>query len=182
MEEAELRWLEALRSRNEEAVRRLVVTFGEPLRRYLAAMLRSPADGEDLAQEVFLRFLDGLDRFRGEASVKTYLFTIAHNLALNHLASSARAHEVFPGEVPDGPSGSAGPSHEVLAGERAEALRSALALLPPQQRSVVVLRTWQDLSFKEIGSTMGLAEGTVKAHYFFALRNLRRQMEAAHDA
>jgi len=181
MEEAGVRWLEALKSRDEEAVRRLVSTYGEPLRRYLTAMLRNPADGEDLAQEVFLRFLDGLGGFRGEASVKTYLFTIAHNLALNHLSSSARTHEVFPGEVPDGPSREAGPGHEVQAGERAEALRLALSRLPPQQRSVVVLRTWQDLSFKEIASAMGLAEGTAKAHYFFALRNLRKRLEAGHE-
>ena len=177
MREDQERWLEALKARQEEAIRQLVREFGEPLRRYCSAMVRSPADGEDLAQEALVRFVGAVDAFRGEASVKTYLFRIAHNLALNHLASSAVVHEELPGEIREGPSPAASPLHAAQSQEEGRMLREALARLPPQQRAVVALRTWQDLSFKEIGAVMGLAEGTAKAHYFFALRNLRRQLE-----
>ncbi len=113
--------------------------------------------------------------------MKTSLFRIAHNLALNHLASSARTHELYSGELPDRASAGPSPSHALHVEERSAALRRVLSDLPPQQRSVVVLRTWQDLSFKEIASAMGLAEGTVKAHYFFALRNLRKRLEPGHE-
>lgn len=181
MQEDAAKWLEQLKAGDEGAISELVRSHAEPLRRYLTAMVRSPADGEDLAQEAFIRFLGSLATFRGDASVKTYLFRIAHNLALNHLASAPRTHEVFPEEFPDRPSSSPSPHQEVHRGERSHLLKEALEGLPPQQRSVVILRTWQDLSFREIGAVLSLAEGTVKAHYFFALKNLRKRLEVAHD-
>jgi RNA polymerase sigma-70 factor (ECF subfamily) len=183
MTEDTAKWLEALRRKDESTVGELVRTYGEPLKRYLSAMVRNHSDGEELAQETLIRFLDGLRSFRGEASIKTYLFKIAHNLALNHLASSARVHEVFPGDLPEAQPTDADHAQDLVqAGERARMLRMALMQLPPQQRSVVALRTWQDLSFKEIAGVLSLAEGTVKAHYFFGLRNLRKTLEAPHDS
>ena len=181
MEEDRDAWLDRLRGRDEDSVRELIRTFAGPLRRYLTSMLRNPADGEELAQETFVRFMEGLSAFRGEASVKTYLFRIAHNLALNRLASAASVHEVFPGELPEARTAADAPHHAVLLEEEGERLRKAVSLLPPQQRSVVVLRTWQDLSFKEIAEALSVAEGTAKAHYFFALRNLRKHLEGGHD-
>lgn len=181
MPEDAAKWLERLKAGDESAISELVRSHAEPLRRYLAAMVRSRGDGEDLAQEAFIRLLGSLGTFRGDASVKTYLFRIAHNLALNHLASAPRTYEVYPEEFPDRPSLSPSPHQETHQGEQGRLLREALAGLPPQQRAVVMLRTWQDLSFKEIGAVLSLAEGTVKAHYFFALKNLRKRLEVTHD-
>jgi len=182
MAEAGQRWQEQLRARDPEAVRKLWEEFSGPLRRFLAGMLRHPADAEDLAQEALVRFLAHVHEFRGEASVKSYLFQIAHNLALNHLATAATKREVFPGEVPDRVAeGAESPAEAAARQEDGERLRAAVALLPPQQRAVVLLRTWEDLSFREVGTALGLAEGTAKAHYFFALRNLRKHLEVRHD-
>lgn len=181
MEEARDGWLDRLRARDEEAVRELVRTFSGPLRRYLTNMLRNPADGEEMAQEALVRFVEGLPAFRGEASVKTYLFRIAHNLALNRIASAQSVHEVLPGELPEPRAEEDAPHRALLLEEAGEKLRRAVSLLPPQQRSVVILRTWQDLSFREVAQVLGMAEGTAKAHYFFALRNLRRYLEGRDD-
>jgi RNA polymerase sigma-70 factor, ECF subfamily len=177
MPEDQQAWVAQLKARDEGAVRELVRSYGGPLVRFLTGMLGSPADAEDLAQETFVRLVEHVGDFRGEASLKTYLFKIAHNLALNHLASAAHRYEVMPEEMPDRPSSAPGPTQLVSASEDAERVRALLPGLPPQQRAVVVLRVWQDLSFKEIASALSLAEGTAKAHYFFALRNLRRMME-----
>lgn len=175
-------WLRALKSGEMGAVEEFVRKHAEPLRRYLAVMLRSEADAEDLAQETFLRLVNSLGAFRGDASVKTYLYRIAHNLALNHLASSSKVHEVFPEELPDRPSEAPSPQRLAYGKEMDAMVRGALASLPPQQRAVVALRIWQDLSFKEIAGVLSLAEGTVKAHYFFALRNLRKRLEEVREA
>lgn len=182
MAEADRRWEEELRRRDPEAVRRLWEEFSAPLRRFLAGMLRHPADAEDLSQETLVRFLAHAQEFRGESSVKAYLFQIAHNLALNHLASAPSRREVFPGELPEGHPGSAAdPADSASREEEGARLRAAVALLPPQQRAVVLLRAWEDLSFREVGAALGLAEGTAKAHYFFALRNLRKHLEVRHE-
>jgi RNA polymerase sigma-70 factor (ECF subfamily) len=177
MPEDQSAWVEQLKAGNEEAVRELVRSYGGALVRFLTGMTASAAEAEDLAQEALIRLLEHAGEFRGESSLKTYLFRIAHNLALNHLASPSRRHEVFPEEMPDQPSASPPPLKQVEASEDAERLRAAMTRLPPQQRAVVMLRTWQDLSFREIASALSLAEGTAKAHYFFALKNLRRLME-----
>jgi RNA polymerase sigma-70 factor (ECF subfamily) len=174
-------WLKALRSKDKEAVEEFVRRHGQPLRRYLAAMVRSEAEAEDLAQEAFLRLLDSLPSFRGDSSLKTYLYRIAHNLALNHLASPPRTREIHSDPLPDRPSEAPSPQTRAAGSELHALLRGAVATLPPQQRAVVVLRNWQELSFKEIAQVLSLAEGTVKAHYFFALRNLRKRLEAAHE-
>ncbi len=179
MPEDEAAWVEQLKAGDEEAVRELVRTHGGALVRFLGGMTGGAAEAEDLAQEALIRLLEHAGEFRGESSLKTYLFRIAHNLALNFLASAPRRHEVFPEEMPDRPSAEPAPAQQVEASEEAERLRSAMARLPPQQRAVVMLRTWQGLSFKEIASALSLAEGTAKAHYFFALKNMRRLMEAA---
>jgi RNA polymerase sigma-70 factor, ECF subfamily len=182
MAEAEEEWLERLRKRDQDAFKELVARFAGPIKRYLTGMLRNPADGEELAQETFLRFLGGLSSFRGDSSVKTYLFRIAHNLALNHIASAASQHEIPMGGMPPEQPAHESPHRRAQASEESELLLRAVGLLPPQQRSVVLLRTWHDLPFKEIAQALSLAEGTVKAHYFFALRNLRRHLEESHDS
>ncbi|MGC8762348.1 MAG: RNA polymerase sigma factor [Acidobacteriota bacterium] len=169
-------WREPLQRGDGQAFRDFVREVGPSLRRYLETVVRSPAEAEELAQEAFLRLVQSLGGFRGECSVRSFLFRIAHNLALNHLASaSARREEA--GEVPDRPSADPSPQVRLLQEERSLHLRRLLSALPPQQRAVVALRTWEDLSFKEIAAVLGLAEGTAKAHYFFALRNLRRRLE-----
>lgn len=179
MPEDEAAWVKQLKAGDEEAVRELVRSYGGALVRFLGAMTGGAAEAEDLAQEALIRLWEHAGEFRGESSVKTYLFRIAHNLALNYLASAPQRYEVFPKEMPDRPSAAPPPVKQVEASEDAERLRSALVRLPPQQRAVVILRTWQDLSFKEIATALSLAEGTAKAHYFFALKNMRRLMEAA---
>ncbi|MFZ5984861.1 MAG: RNA polymerase sigma factor [Acidobacteriota bacterium] len=173
-------WLESLKNGDEGAFRELVKGFAGPLKRYLSGLLRDPAEAEDLTQETFLRFAQSLSDFRGDCSVRSYLYRIAHNLALNHLASaSARREEV--GDPPDGASPSLSPQAQALQKQRAESLRRALLSLPPQQRAVVILKTWEDLTFREIAGVLSVAEGTAKAHYFFALRNLRGRLEASHE-
>lgn len=182
MTEAGDLWLERVRRRDPEAVGELWAQHVGPLTRFLEGLLHHPAEAEDLAREALLRFWARLDHFRGEASVKTFLFQIAHNLALNHLSSAATRRETFPGELPDRSDPAPGPADLLERGEESARLRSALRGLPPQQRAVVMLRTWEDLSFKEVAAVLGLAEGTAKAHYFFALRNLRKRLEARHDS
>lgn len=181
MQEAKDPWVIRLRARDADALEEMVRAYSGPLRRYLTGMVRNPSDGEELAQETLLRFLENLDSFRGESSVKTFLFRIAHNLALNRMTSAASQHEVFPGDLPEETKAGASPQRDYQREEAASAVRRALALLPPQQRSVVILRNWEDLTFKEIARVLSLAEGTAKAHYFFALRNLRRHMESSHE-
>jgi len=182
MTEVESQWLKRLRKGEEGATRELVEAYASSLRRYLVSMLKNPQDAEELSQDVLLHFLKGLASFRGECSIKTYLFRIAHNLALNHLSSATARYETLPGELSPVAAGGESPHSAVQSGERVEALRKALTGLPPQQRAVVTLKTWLDFTFKEIASVLSLKEGTVKAHYFFGIRSLKKLMEVIDES
>ena len=174
-------WLARLKARDEEALQRLFGEYSSPLGRYLTGMVRDSAAAEDLVQETFIRFLDHLESFRGEASTKSYLYKIATNLALNHLNSAKVRYETHPETLPEQGSGSLSPSDRAEQSQEASHLRSILATLPPQQKAVVVLKTWEERTFREIASILGIAEGTAKAHYFFALKGLRKRMEAGNE-
>ncbi len=182
MAEAKDPWLDDIKAKRQDALEAFVRAHTAPLVRYLAGMVRNRADAEELAQETFLRFATSLDSFRGDCSTRSFLFRIGHNLALNHLASATVQREILTGEVPEGRNPGRSPDSDTLEEERTIRLRRVLKTLPTQQRSVVILRTWLDLSFREIAEVLSLAEGTVKAHYFFGLRNLRKTLEVSYDA
>ena len=130
-------------------------------------------DASDLTQDVFLRAYKGLQSFRGQASVKTWLYRIGVNVCLNRLSSrkpdsepiDARQHVDTRTESP---------SERVLRGERAGRVRQAIAELPPRQRAALILRIYQEMSHQEIAAVLGSSVGAVKANVFHALQNLKR--------
>jgi len=135
----------------------------------------NPADAEDLAQEVFLRAYRGLSGFRGEASLSTWIYRIAVNVCLNWISSRKRRVEELPADLADpGPS----PMERLGRKETSEAVQTAVSRLPERQRMTLVLRVYQELSHKEIGDIMDCPVGTAKANFFFALKNLRKYLEA----
>jgi RNA polymerase sigma-70 factor (ECF subfamily) len=136
------------------------------------------ADAEDLAQEVFLRAYRGLPGFRAEASFSTWVYRIAVNVCLNWVSSRKRDdHELPPDLVDPGPS----PVEQLSRREASAAVRRAVGKLPGKQRLTLVLRVYQELSHKEIAEVMGCPVGTAKANFFFALKNLRKQLQSESD-
>ena len=132
-------------------------------------------DASDLAQEVFIRAFRGLPRFRGRSAFSTWLYTIGTNVCLNR-ASTRR-----PGTEPFDPSRhadatAADPIGGLLASERREQVRAAVARLPRRQREVLTLRVYHELPHREIARMLGSSVGAVKANFFHALANLRNRL------
>ncbi len=132
-------------------------------------------DASDLAQEVFLRAFRGLNRFKGDASLATWLYRIAVNVSLNRVTAKslptepleAREH-VQHGE-PD-------PAESVLRAERSRRVRAAIARLPRKQRVTLILRVYHDMPHQQIAAIVGTSVGAVKANFFHALRNLKKAL------
>jgi len=130
-------------------------------------------DASDLSQEVFLRAYRGLQSFRGQASVGTWLHRIGVNVCLNRVSVKkpdsepidARQHVDTRTESP---------SERVLRGERADRVRRAVVMLPPRQRAALILRVYQEMTHQEIADVLGSSVGAVKANVFHALQNLKR--------
>lgn len=130
-------------------------------------------DASDVAQEVFLRAYRGLKNFKGSASLATWLYRIGVNAALNRLSSREPGAESLEeaGPIADG---EPDPARRLLARERAERVRAAIARLPRKQRATLILRVYHDLPHQQIADIVGSSVGAVKANFFHALRNLKR--------
>jgi RNA polymerase sigma-70 factor (ECF subfamily) len=151
------------RDRNE--VRHLYEVHGRALLAYACAFLHDPSEAEDVLHQVFLQLLrDGRTRIESPG----YLFRAVRNRVLNHLRG--RSREV---RLDDGPNGSAlwleSPSHST---ETALALQSALRTLPEEQREVIVLRVWGQLTFEEVAAVVGVSVNTAASRYRYGLAKL----------
>jgi RNA polymerase sigma-70 factor (ECF subfamily) len=144
----------------------------------------------DLSQEVFLKVFRTIHRFRGQSSLRTWIYRIAINQARNrhrfwrrrHRADqvSLDAHVAAHGEFLS--AGTARPDQVLAQKELAERLQRALDQLPFDQRTAIVLREVDGLSYEEIAFSLGVAVGTVKSRLTRARQALRLELREARTA
>ena len=155
-----------------------------PIHSFLCRLTGDRARAEDLLQDTFLRVVKGAGAWEPRAAVRTWLFTIARNLA----ADEARRRVFRDAEPLDAPRpGAAALGDRVADGSRAPddaagdallrpRLEAALASLPAEQREVFLLREHAGLSFPEIAEATGANENTVKSRLRYALLALRDRL------
>lgn len=139
------------------------------LARWLA---RSHEDAEDIVQESFLRAYSGYDGFRG-GDPKAWLLAVVRNTAMTWLKKNrnpAMQHEL----VMDARDPNTGPEGLVLKAADREKVRGALEQLPVEFREVVVLREFEELSYREIATISGVPLGTVMSRLSRGREWLRR--------
>jgi RNA polymerase sigma-70 factor, ECF subfamily len=144
----------------------------------------------DLSQEVFLRIFCTIHSFRGQSSLRTWIYRIAVNQARNrhrfwrrrHRADqvSLDEHVAAHGELLSGGQGT--PDRILAQKELAERLQTALDRLPFDQRTAIVLREVDGLSYEEIAFSLGVAIGTVKSRLTRARQALRLELREARTA
>jgi RNA polymerase sigma-70 factor (ECF subfamily) len=143
-------------------------------------------DASDLAQDVFIRAYRGLGKFKGEASLGTWLYRIAVNVCLNKVGAKTPKPDALDPLLAanDERIAATGESADaaILRGERAGQVRAAIAKLPRKQRATLILRVYHELPHEEIAGILGSSVGAVKANFFHALNNLKKLMlEAGND-
>jgi RNA polymerase sigma-70 factor (ECF subfamily) len=130
-------------------------------------------DASDLSQEAFVRAWRGLKNFKGQAALSTWLYRIAVNACLNKVSGrKAETEPIESDRFEDTRIENAG--DRLLRGERAAAVRKAIAALPEKQRATLILRTYHEMSHQEIADVLGSSVGAVKANFFHALGNLKK--------
>ena len=135
-------------------------------------------DAEDLSQEVFMKVFTAIKDFRGEAKLSSWLYRIAMNTCIDktrrkHLKLVDIDEKVYEQATP-------GKNPEQLVQDRAtqDQIEQALQKLPPRQRSIFVMRHYNELMLREIAETLGISEGTVKAQLFRAIQRLQKELGA----
>ena len=157
------------------AFRVLVERYEDEIGATVAAMLGPSAEVDDVAQEVFIRFYQTLDRFRGEASVKTYLKRIAINRALDVLRRRKRnlARFFSRDDAAPPPEPVVDAAGAIDARERQRLVQRAIQTLPPKHRAVVLLRMIDGYSTEETAELLGVPYGTVLSRLSRALATLK---------
>ncbi len=158
----------------ERAFAELVRRHGPALAAFVGGFVPEPEARDDLVQETFLRVYRGLDRFDvgGAARFRTYLFTVGRNAALDHLRQRGRRPEQPLGEV-ERRSPTLGPVGEAIRRQGRDEVRAALARLPEEDRTAVVLRYYEDAAFEAIGEVLGATPAAAKQRTWRALKRLR---------
>lgn len=157
----------------------LVLRYQARIVNYASALVRDAGVAEDVAQETFVRAWRGLDGFRGESAFKTWLYRIASNVARTHVDRRGRQARLADRSLDDGDealqaadAASGAPDAETAFVTR-EAIDRALAELPEELRTALVLRDVEGLDYKEIAGVTGAPLGTVESRIFRARRRMR---------
>ena len=136
-------------------------------------MLKSPAEAEDIVQEVFLSLWQsraGLDKINDP---EAYLFTITHNAIYTHLRKASRNEQLLNAILYYIAQKQNTTEQTVAAHEADKLIREAVQQLSPQQRTVFELRKQEGLSYDEIAERMHISRNTVRNHLAVAVKTMR---------
>ncbi len=174
----------ALREGSESAYEVLIQRFQTPVYNLVYRLVSDPSDTADIVQEVFLKIFRNLPQFRGQSSLKTWIYRIAVNEAYNHRRwfSRHRRQEVgLEMDESEGPDYSEtladhgrSPLDVVLSHETCALIEQALHTINPSFRAAVVLRDVEDLSYDEIAEVLQVNLGTVKSRILRGREALRK--------
>ena len=159
----------------QRAATLLVERHATAVARFVAS-IGAQDDVDEVVQDTFVRAFASLDGFRGESSLRTWLFTIARRLVLDRRRAARRRGEQV--EVHENDAATEYDSLDgVVAAETQRRLLSALEKLSPTQREVFVLRVSEGMSYAEIADTVGTTEGAARVHYHNAMRTIKELLD-----
>ena len=170
-ERTDLDLIERWKAGEQRAATLLVDRHAPAVARFLAS-IGARTDVDELVQDTFVRAFASLDAFRGDSSLRTWLFTIARRLLLDRRRSARRRGEQL--EVQEGDATTEYDALDgVVADETQGRLRRAMERLTTTQREVFVLRVNEGMSYKEIADAVGTTEGAARVHYHNAMRAIK---------
>jgi RNA polymerase sigma-70 factor (ECF subfamily) len=182
----DLRLVESLRAGSERAYEELLTRFQQPVYTLAARLLNDPSGACDVVQEVFLKVFRNIGNFRGQSTLKTWIYRITVNEAHNARRWFFR-HRRREVELDGGPEetrnwkeilsdSSRSPFDVASDRERHVMIEAALERMNPIFRDAVVLRDITDLSYEEIAGILGVTLGTVKSRILRGREALREEL------
>ena len=180
----------ALSQGTEDAYEVLIQRYQQPVYSLVCRLMNDPADAPDIVQEVFLKVFRNIGAFRGNSSLKTWIYRIAVNEAYNHRRWFCRhqRQEVALGADEGAPNYAGGmtdpgrsPFDQAADRETRALVEQALEKLNPKFRAAVVLRDIEDLNYEDIATVLDVSLGTVKSRIMRGREALRKILEGRLD-
>ena len=187
--ESDLSLVERVQRGEKSAFDVLVLRYQHKVLKLVMRYIRDSMEAEDVAQEAFIKAYRALPGFRGDSAFYTWLYRIAINTAKNALVSSKRRPIDYSldlqdpdqfelqARLKDGET----PEHLVLTEEIRETVNGAMAELPEDLKTAIVLREIDGLSYEEIAAAMDCPVGTVRSRIFRAREAIDRKLRPIFD-
>jgi len=175
-----------LRRGDLDALSELIARYQNRLYRYLLRIVRQPAEAEDLFQQTWLKVVEKIGAFDAGRNFDAWLFTLARNLAIDHLRrvrpqsldeplDDSRHGETMADRIP---SRDDTPLEQALAAERRIAIGDAMAALPLIYREVLTLRFEEEMKIEDIAQVTAVPLSTAKSRLRRSLEQLRGALDA----
>jgi len=186
---AEMRLIARLKTRDLAAFEELVSAFERPVYSVCFRLLGDAEEARDVAQETFIRIYNSVASFRGESGLKTWIYRIAINQAINQKRWWRRRHRdetvslelsrsgsemTIEGSLP---SRGASPEQQAISSERNLRIMRALNEIKTEFRVALMLREIEEFSYEEIAETLSISVGTVKSRIARGREELRRRIK-----
>ncbi|HNX13060.1 MAG TPA: RNA polymerase sigma factor, partial [Paludibacteraceae bacterium] len=152
----------------------IVRTYQERLYWHIRKMVLSHDDANDILQDVFMKAWNGLDNFRGDSQVSTWLYRIATNETLTFLAAKRMKNINSLDEVEDVLLQNLKADSYFNGDETQLQLQKAILALPEKQRLVFNMRFYDDLKYEEMSEVLGTSVGALKASYHHATKKIEQ--------
>jgi RNA polymerase sigma-70 factor (ECF subfamily) len=178
----EMAWITACQQGDSVAFNRLVLKWEKPIYNLTLRMLQDRDEAAEAAQEVFCSAFKNIRRFRRDAKFSTWLYRIAVNQCITRLRKRPPGvHLSLDDQGPDAPLKGWTPttdSHEeaLMLLEQRRRVRLALDNLPEEQRAIVELKFYQDLTFEEIADVVQVPLSTIKSRLYAGLAVLKSRL------
>lgn len=174
-------WLVALKQHDTHACRSLVQEYLPSLYAFFQGMGCTQSEAEDLAQETFVELWRSLERYRGDASLKTWVFLLGRRVAWKSFRKN-KHNQLLDDETEAQSSLNkqvTAPDQEewVWIQQRDDTLHACIETLAPKHREVLLLHYMEELSIQELAGVLEIAEGTAKSRLNRALTHLRTEVK-----
>ena len=160
------------------------IEYLDGLYSYAMVLTRNHAEAEDLVQETYIRAMQAMRKLRADSNIKGWLFTILKNIWFNQLRKRRNGPQMVEIEAGDGAANNivepSKNSHDLYVSKlEADLVRTAIQQLPVEFREIIVLREYEDLSYREIASILQCPVGTVMSRLGRARAKLGTLLKAA---
>jgi RNA polymerase sigma-70 factor (ECF subfamily) len=155
----------------------VIALYSEPLYWQIRRLVQSHDDANDLLQNTFIKAWQSLENFRGDAKLSTWLYKIALNESLTHLAKERKRLNISLDDQESALAKTIEADQWFDGDELQLNLRKAIASLPEKQRIVFNMKYFDEMKYEDMSSILGTSVGALKASYHLAVKKIEKFFE-----